>query len=225
MNINTVDITTHENPTHTIIWLHGLGADSTDSFQLLNYLNITELKLRFVCPDAKKRIITINNNSIMRAWYDIKSNDLSENIDISGIQDSANIIRHLIKKEISQGIRSENIILGGFSQGSVISLYTAMNLSVKIAGVVCLSGYLPDIKNEITNIFNANKNTPFFIAHGLFDEIIPINKFYTCISELKKNGYYLITKKEYTHGHNVNEEELQDIRSFITNIVNNNLLF
>ncbi|WBF65423.1 MAG: prolyl oligopeptidase family serine peptidase [Candidatus Kinetoplastibacterium crithidii] len=219
MNISTVEIKTQENPKHTIIWLHGLGADSRDSLQLLSYLNITKSKLRFICPDAPKRTITINNNSIMRAWYDIKSSELNENIDIRGIQDSEEIIRHLIQEEINKGIRSENIILGGFSQGSVISLYTAMNLNVKIAAVICLSGYLPDIKYEKIN--NININTPFFVAHGLFDEVVPINKFYTYISELKKNGYYLITKKEYRHGHTVNEQELQDLRSFIINIINN----
>ncbi|MBW0454654.1 MAG: phospholipase [Candidatus Kinetoplastibacterium crithidii] len=218
MDINTVNIKTHENPTHSIIWLHGLGSNSRDSLQLLNYLNITKLKLRFVCPDAPKRTITINNNSVMRAWYDIKPGELNENIDIRGIQDSEEIIKYLIEQEIDKGISSENIILGGFSQGSVISLYTAMNLNVRIAAVICLSGYLPNIKHEY--IYNTNKKTPFFIAHGLYDEIIPINKFHECISELKEKGYYLITKKEYEHGHSVDQKELQDIRSFITNIAN-----
>ena len=53
------------------------------------------------------------------------------------------LVEQLIESEISDGIKSERIILGGFSQGAAISLVTGLKTKYKLGGIVCLSGYLP----------------------------------------------------------------------------------
>lgn len=52
-------------------------------------------------------------------------------------------VQQLIAKEISDGIPAEKILIGGFSQGGAVALYTAFGTDVKIGGVVALSTWMP----------------------------------------------------------------------------------
>ena len=61
---------TADNPTASVIWLHGLGADATDFEPLVPMLDI-EASVRFIFPNAPVRPVTINGGMEMRAWYDI----------------------------------------------------------------------------------------------------------------------------------------------------------
>lgn len=49
----------------------------------------------------------------------------------------------LISNEEKEGISSENIIVGGFSQGGAVALYTALTSPKKLGGIVGLSTWLP----------------------------------------------------------------------------------
>lgn len=69
---------------------------------------------------------------------------LSDNsIVISGIKAAAKQIHSLIDSEVSSGIPAERIVLGGFSQGGGLALYSSLTYPKKIAGVVGLSCWLP----------------------------------------------------------------------------------
>ena len=48
-----------------------------------------------------------------------------------------------IAQEEQNGIPSDRIVIGGFSQGGAVALYTALTLDKKLAGVVGLSTWLP----------------------------------------------------------------------------------
>ena len=43
----------------------------------------------------------------------------------------------------SQDVSSEKIILGGFSQGGALALYTALTMDKSVAGIVGLSTWMP----------------------------------------------------------------------------------
>lgn len=63
--------------------------------------------------------------------------------EISGIKAAAKQIHSLIDSEVSSGIPAERIVLGGFSQGGGLALYSSLTYPKKIAGVVGLSCWLP----------------------------------------------------------------------------------
>ncbi len=73
-----------------MVWLHGLG-DSGDGFAPI----VPELRLpkssgiRFLFPHAPVRPITINGGMQMRGWYDIKTWDLNDRADETGVRESA----------------------------------------------------------------------------------------------------------------------------------------
>ena len=52
-------------------------------------------------------------------------------------------VKAMINEEIANGIPAERILIGGFSQGGAVALYTAFATDVKVAGVVALSTWLP----------------------------------------------------------------------------------
>ncbi len=51
-------------------------------------------------------------------------------------------VNQLISAEIESGIKSERIVIGGFSQGAAISVLTALTNERKLAGAACLSGWV-----------------------------------------------------------------------------------
>ena len=68
---------TADNPTASVIWLHGLGADGHDFESVVPELRLSSrLGIRYIFPNAPIRRITINDNREMRGWYDIKSTNL-----------------------------------------------------------------------------------------------------------------------------------------------------
>ena len=88
-----VEVETGPNPTSSIIWLHGLGADGHDFEPLVPYLSIPDdLPVRFVFPHAPERPVTINGGMRMRAWYDIVEPSIDRSVDEDGIRASAELV-------------------------------------------------------------------------------------------------------------------------------------
>jgi acetyl esterase/lipase len=95
--------------------------------------------------------------------------------DEPGILRSRDYFNALIKQEMDKGIKASRIILGGFSQGGAMSVFTGLTSPEKLGGVFGLSCYLllsDRIKNYLPEEW-ANNKTPFFLAHGLDDEVVP----------------------------------------------------
>lgn len=94
--------------------------------------------------------------------------------DEPGILRSREYFNTLVKEQVEKGIKPSRIVLGGFSQGGAMSVFSAVTSKEKLGGVFGLSCYLllsDRIKNHIPENF-PNKRTPFFLAHGLEDEIV-----------------------------------------------------
>ena len=95
--------------------------------------------------------------------------------DEPGILRSRDYFNTLIKDQVDKGIKPSRIVLGGFSQGGAMSVFSGLTNKDKLGGVFGLSCYLL-LSDRIRNYFPEdwpNKKTPFFLAHGLDDEIVP----------------------------------------------------
>lgn len=79
----------------------------------------------------------------------------------------------IVNEEIEQNkIPANRIVVGGFSQGCVLGLLTALTSEYKFAGVVGLSGYMPLYEKIMTMATGVNRETPIFWGHG---DIDPVN--------------------------------------------------
>ena len=210
-----VDVKAQGNTRAAVVWLHGLG-DSGHGFSPI----VPELRLpadagiRFLFPHAPERPVTVNGGMRMRAWYDIKTMDLTNRADEAGVRESAAAVQQLLDKLINEGISSERIILAGFSQGGVIALHLLPRLLYKLAGVMALSTYMcaPDkLKDESNNL---NKTTPVLVAHGNRDPVVPMFAGQQAYHSLKTAGFN-VSWHEYRMPHSVCAQEVADISSFI----------
>jgi len=75
--------------------------------------------------------------------FDLKGLDLHAGEDNEGIQRAAASVHSLIEDEMKGGIPANRILIGGFSQGGALSLYSSLTSSHNLAGVVALSCWLP----------------------------------------------------------------------------------
>jgi phospholipase/carboxylesterase len=216
--LETVTVETGPNPTFSIIWMHGLGADGHDFEPLVPELLEDGMpSLRFVFPHAPVRPVTINNGYQMRAWFDIIGIDRRSAEDFEGIAATAAAIDGLIKQENERGVATDRIAIAGFSQGGAMALHIATRHSEKFAGVVALSCYLPLSKALATTRSAANQSTPVFMAHGIQDPVVPYELGDESRQLLVAAGYP-VEWHSYPMPHALCEPEVTDLRAWLKRV-------
>jgi phospholipase/carboxylesterase len=209
--LETVELCTGPNPSASIIWLHGLGADGHDFEALVPHLAWPEAPdIRFIFPHAPVRPVTLNGGMPMRAWYDILSIDSGRGHDQRGIMESISQITALLEHEQERGIASERIVLAGFSQGGAIAMQLALRHPHKLAGLITLSTYLLFADQLESNLDPANRNMPVFAGHGNQDPVVPFSMGELMVQRLQTMGYP-VEWHNYPMQHSVCAEEVEDI--------------
>ena len=217
--LDAVVVDSGPNPTFTIFWMHGLGADGHDFEPLVpELLDDGMPPIRFVFPHAPVRPVTINNGYRMRAWYDIIGIDKRAAEDFEGIVASTEAIVALIRAENARGIATSRMAVAGFSQGGELALHLATRYPEKFAGVIALSCYLPLARHFATDRANANLATPIFMAHGVQDPVVPVSLGDDSRRILEGTGYR-VEWHTYPMPHSLCEPEVADIRAFLKRIV------
>lgn len=217
--LETIQIESAPNPTVSVIWMHGLGADGADFVPIVQELDLSGCPgIRFIFPHAPTMPVTINGGYVMRAWYDILGTDLAKREDEAGLRKSQAAIEALIAQEKSRGIAADRIILAGFSQGCAMTLQTGLRHPEKLAGLLCLSGYVPINATLAAERNAANQNTPIFMAHGRGDPIIPIDRAEKS-RDLLKALDYSVEWHEYMMQHSVCPEEIDDISAWFKRVL------
>ena len=205
----------------SVIWLHGLGADGFDFVPVVDMLNLAQV--RFILPHAPSMAVTRNNGYVMPAWYDLYAPSESQQEDLAGITRSEDYLNSLIENEIKRGIASDQIVLAGFSQGGAIALHSATRYPKKLAGVLALSTYLPLKATLAKQAHAANLATPIFMAHGRADDIISLDRALASRFSLQESGF-TVQWYEYAMAHSVCAEEINDIRLFLTGLLQQDLV-
>lgn len=206
-----------ERPVAAVILLHGMGADYNDFVPLVSELKLP-MSVKFVFPNATIIPVTINNGLKMRAWYDILDfGDLYREVDTRGVLHSVARINELIEELIEEGFKPDHIIMAGFSQGGVISYYTALSSKYDLAGLLVMSGYLPDISPLDVAKVQHKKQLPILVCHGTQDPIVSIAYGRKAIQHLKDFGlsYQWL---EYPMQHSVCAKQVGDISKWITQL-------
>lgn len=213
--LSCIEISATSTTLYSIIWLHGLGADGHDFESIVPELKLKkEQHIHFIFPNAPIQAVTINGGMEMRSWYDILVADLDREVTVNDIYQSAAAVTQLIEKEIERGVKAENILLAGFSQGGVIALHAGLRFPQKLAGIIALSTYLPTIEQLKSERNITNDNTAIFMAHGSMDPVVAVQSAKIAFSQLKELSYP-ISWHEYPMQHSLCVEEIIDIAAFI----------
>ena len=218
--LDFIEINPSGEPTATIIWLHGLGADGHDFKVIVPELRLPEsLPIRYVFPHAPERSVTINGGIIMRAWFDIFDLRLAaDSIDQDQFIESVEMLEALVDNELKSGMASQRIILAGFSQGGAIVMHTGLKHTKKLAGILAMSMHLPSVKTLTGELSDVNRQIPIMMAHGTSDPVIPVAKAIETRQELSRLRY-AVSWHEYPMAHTVCADEIEEIRSWLIEIL------
>ncbi|KAJ9640242.1 uncharacterized protein PV06_10760 [Exophiala oligosperma] len=226
----------------TLIFLHGyddeaeglpLGlAQQFQFYQKMPYL-------KWILPNADH-----NHEAMARAWYLPKAlpnamkpripgheeDEEGEPDDEEGIMKSVDIVDKLVEEELKGGTPPERILVGGFSQGCAVSLVWSLvgRLRHDVAGLVCLSGYLP-LKDRIQALQQerpaaspeGTDKRRWFYVHGTRDMLVPKRLYLQGKEELSRLvGQDRIEEHLYEGmGHSTNAAELRDLLTFLERVI------
>ncbi len=212
-----IEIETGPNPTASIVWMHGLGADGNDFVPIARELDLSAVgPVRFVFPNAPSIPITLNSGYVMPAWYDIHPDRRQE--DEAGLRRSQGEIEALIAREKARGVPASRIVVAGFSQGCAMALMTGLRHAETLAGIVGLSGYLPLASHTAAERHAANAATPVFLAHGTRDPMVVLPRATASRDALKALGYD-VEWHDYPMEHTVCLEEVQDLNQWLLRVL------
>jgi phospholipase/carboxylesterase len=216
--LEAIEIETGPQPAAAVVWLHGLGADGSDFVPLVEALDLPAAPIRFIFPHAPMQPVTINQGYVMRAWYDIVSADLARRADERGVRASQQLVEALLAREKSRGIPAHRLLLAGFSQGGAIALQTGLRHPERLAGIMALSCYVPLATTLEPERAAANRDVPVFMAHGLYDPIIPARLARESRDLLARLGYD-VEWHEYPMEHSVAPEEVAAIGAWLRRVL------
>ena len=217
--LETIDVETGPNPRAAVIVLHGLGADGNDFVPVASELALDDVgPVRFVFPHAPVMPVTLNNGYRMRAWYDILGTELVRQEDERGLRASTAAVEALLAREKARGIPAGRIVLAGFSQGCAMSLMAGLRHGERLAGIVGLSGYLPLAATLAAERSDANALTPIFMAHGQYDNVVPLARGKASADVLRGLGYD-VQWREYPMAHSVCMEEIADMNTWLLRVL------
>jgi phospholipase/carboxylesterase len=205
------------HPAHSIIWLHGLGADGEDFLPLASEIKLP-VSVRYLFPHAPLQAVTLNGGAVMRSWYDISPSELdpalnhgrrtqTNQADLAHAQRG---IEQLIAQEQARGIALSNIYLAGFSQGGALALHTGLRQTQALGGIIALSTYLPLVEENKALIQQS-----IFMAHGRQDSVVAYSLGMSAKNLLEKQGHQVVWH-EYAMTHTVCAAEVRDIENWLT---------
>uniref|UniRef100_A0A8C7TNJ4 palmitoyl-protein hydrolase n=1 Tax=Oncorhynchus mykiss TaxID=8022 RepID=A0A8C7TNJ4_ONCMY len=152
-----VTVSGTEKETAAVIFLHGLGDSGHGWADTMTAIRLPHVK--YICPHA----------------FDLMGLSPDSPEDEAGIKRAAENIKAIIDHEVKNGIPANRVMLGGFSQGGALSLYTALTCQQQLAGVVALSCWLPLHKSfPQAASTSGNRDMPILQCHGEMDPMIPV---------------------------------------------------
>ena len=217
--LEVIEAQTGENPTATILIMHGLGADGRDFLPVAEQLDLSSVgAVRFLFPSAPRMPVTINGGYVMPAWYDILGTDLVRREDEGGLRSAKAAVDMLITREIARGIAPRRIVVAGFSQGCAMALMTGLRFDQRLGGIAALSGYLPLAAHTAAERAAANADVPIFMAHGTRDGVVPIGRAEASRDALQALGY-AVDWHAYAMEHSVCPQEIADLQRWLLTVL------
>ena len=219
MDEPAVVIETGTRPVASVIWLHGLGADGHDFEPIVPELQLPPgLAVRFIFPHAPFRPVTWNNGYVMRAWYDIAMTERGFYQNLEHLREAEAAVHGYIAAERARGVDCARIVVAGFSQGGAVALHAGLHYVDRLAGILCLSAPAPDLERLLAEAGTANAATPFFLAHGEQDAVVPYALGRRAHEALTAAGRQ-VEWHSYLVGHGVCGQEIADISAWLSRIL------
>ena len=174
-------------PKNAVILCHGYGGDGKDISILAGYWRTYLPDTIFICPDAPEKCEASPSGF---QWFALTDQDPEQILSKSLVAE--NKLNKLIDEvKESYNLLANKIIIGGFSQGSMISLQTGIKRKDKINSILGYSGKIIDLEHLSKNIVSRPN---IFLMHGDIDQVVPVDGLLEAKNFFNKNNYEIETK-------------------------------
>ena len=213
------------NYKYIFIFLHGLFASPLNFVDIFDKFNgpIPD-SFKIILPCAPTQNADFNNGNPTTSWFNISTKYggviLEDTIDYNELEKSSQYIKNIINEEVKllNGDYSK-IFLSGFSQGACLSFHIGLSFEFLLGGIICFCG----VPFSYTKVNEKNKkNLNIFTALGCKDGFFQIKYALDQIKNLIGDNSNLIVKEYPNNAHKVCDDEIEDMKKFILNIIENN---
>ncbi len=174
-------------PKNAVILCHGYGGDGKDISILASYWKTYLPDTIFICPDAPEKCDASPSGF---QWFDLMD-QTSEQI-LSKSLVAENKLNKLIDEvKDKNNLSADQIAIGGFSQGCMISLQTGIKRKDKINSIIGYSGKIIDSKHLGKNIVSRPN---IILMHGDIDQVVPIDSLLEAKNFFNENNYVIETQ-------------------------------
>jgi phospholipase/carboxylesterase len=142
-----------------LVLLHGWGAPGDDLVPLGEEL-ASAAPMRVIVPAAPRAM-----SHGGRAWYDLHATDAEAQAARARRQ-----LEGVVATLEARGVPARRIVVGGFSQGAILSIEVGLARRTPIAGLAVLSGRALE---HPARAYAALRGVPIFQSHGRADDRIP----------------------------------------------------
>ncbi len=207
----------------TLVLLHGYGATAEQWVPFTRTILLPPGG-RFVFPQAPDAMYPMAGVAFGRGWWPL---DLASHIppgksvpDISatrpeGIKRASSLVRDLLR-DLSSAPGGP-ILLGGFSQGAMVSAEVAFLSDQPMRGLILLSGTIVDEENWERH-FSRRRGLPVFIAHGRHDRVLPFEVADRMRTKLAAAGLD-VTWVPFDGGHEMPAEVVVRLNKFTSDCI------
>jgi phospholipase/carboxylesterase len=148
------------------------------------------------------------------SWFEF-AEDGNPDVMRPGIERSRKLLFQLLDAQRAAGFPTEQTILGGFSQGCLMSLDVATRYPHKLAGVVGISGYMCEPERVVKELSPVAKAQKFLVTHGTYDQVLPLPVTQAQIKILQQAGLD-IRWHEFRKEHTIaGQAEIELLREFV----------
>ena len=209
MSLKYLELKNMSNKCNKIVFiLHGYGADANDLLSIAKYWQRFLPDFFFCLPNAPN-VCQINSKGF--EWFDLMQIDEKKILEESLI--SQKKLKILIDNKLETlNLKFKDLFLVGFSQGTMMSIQSAISQKKEIAGVLGYSGKIFDYELLSKNL---NSRPKIKFLHGNIDEIVPVEEMYKAVDFLKLNKFNVDYKVYDNLNHAISPEGLSDGLDFI----------
>ena len=203
------------NPQYLVIMLHGYGSNGNDLISLAPELaRSIDIDCHFIAPNAPNHLVNPFSTDSYQ-WFELGNNN--PDILYPQIIEANNILDKFIAEKLDKAnLGYDKLIFTGFSQGAMMSVYNAMRLKNKCAGVISFSGRLI---SPIDLSENINSKPDICLIHGDKDDVLPINYFFEAKKYLGKLDFNFEHHEIKNLGHSIDFASLKRAQNFLRKII------
>ena len=171
-----------EKPKSAVILCHGYGGDGKDISLLANYWRAHLPDTIFICPDAPEKCAASPTGF---QWFDLMD-QTSEQVLSKSLIAEKKLNKLIDEVKDKNNLLADQIVIGGFSQGCMISLQTGVKRKDRINSIIGYSGRIIDTEHLGKNIVSKPN---IILMHGDIDQIVPVSSLLEAKDFFNKNNY------------------------------------